>query len=669
MSFRGFSKKITRRDFFYLGGNLLLFLALISTVFISQQPTHLGSEAQILGKTYYVSKNGNNQDGQSWTTAWTELGGIDWSLIQPGDTIFIDGGETEMVYLTTLNPAKNGTATHPITVKLSSEAGRNGKAVIFGGRSTPLPECGQSVYNYQTTNVLSAGIDLRDSSWLVIDGGHWRGIAIYGVNGQGIKLSSSSSDLTVRNVEVHDTGTAYQSGGVWYPDQKGVALSGLNVTFERAIIHDNGQDAFQSGGGISNFTLRESWLYNSRLKSDGSFWNYCRHSDGIQVYGGGDQYGVTIENSVLGPGFMQGVLLGAPLHNDPSGNPRYATFHQVRVKGSLFYGNGNINVSANVNPHTKPTGWSIERVTSDRPTDQRWHNVHFEGDGGEISLRDSIFTGGLSLTVPSQGDYSGNFQYWLTYGPTVGLVADPVYQQEGVHGSISTAADFSLSPSSPAVGKGALVTSAAALLGLSEPPPPSPDLFPINQYFEAEQGVINLPFQIVDGKVFQTGETVVPSEGGRASYRFNVSTPGAYLVKAWVEAPSEGSNSFFVNIGAEPSSPEAIFDIPITLGSEERTVSWRGNGTPSLNQYVPKVFFLSGGEHELILRGREANVRIDKIKVESVITDLNQDGRVDSFDALALFRNWFTLRDNSLADIDQNQRVNGLDFSYLIRDW
>src|SRR2546427_12453173 len=42
--------------------------------------------------TWYVSLNGSNADGISWATAWSDLNKVNWSMVQPGDTIVIDGG-------------------------------------------------------------------------------------------------------------------------------------------------------------------------------------------------------------------------------------------------------------------------------------------------------------------------------------------------------------------------------------------------------------------------------------------------------------------------------------------------------------------------------------------------------------------------------------------------
>jgi len=134
--------------------------------------------------------------------------------------------------------------------------------------------------------------------------------------------------------------------------------------------------------------------------------------------------------------------------------------------------------------------------------------------------------------------------------------------------------------------------------------------------FAASAGTITSPF-VVDsnGDVSQPVETTV-STGGRASYAFLVSTPGDYTITAVVNAPNSGADSFFVNIDAEPTDPIMIWDIlPLTSGLESRTISWRGNGTFNSPQYASKRFSLSEGSHQLIIRGREANVLLRNIAI------------------------------------------------------
>lgn len=134
--------------------------------------------------------------------------------------------------------------------------------------------------------------------------------------------------------------------------------------------------------------------------------------------------------------------------------------------------------------------------------------------------------------------------------------------------------------------------------------------------FAAVSGTITAPFGATNGTVFQPAETLV-ADGGRAAYSFNIVNAGNYLVTALVSAPSQSQNSFYVNIDAEPTDPLMIWDIPVSTGLASHTVSWRGNGNgdPASSQYIPKVFTLSADTHQLIIRGREANVKLSTISI------------------------------------------------------
>jgi hypothetical protein len=132
--------------------------------------------------------------------------------------------------------------------------------------------------------------------------------------------------------------------------------------------------------------------------------------------------------------------------------------------------------------------------------------------------------------------------------------------------------------------------------------------------FQATSGLISSPFTSTTGVLSQPSETDLTG-AGRASYTFSVSDADNYVVEAVVDAPDTASNSFYVNIDSEPTDPAMIWDIPATSGFEQRTVSWRGGGTFENNELVPKVFNLSAGSHQLLVRGRESNVRLDRISI------------------------------------------------------
>ena len=89
--------------------------------------------------------------------------------------------------------------------------------------------------------------------------------------------------------------------------------------------------------------------------------------------------------------------------------------------------------------------------------------------------------------------------------------------------------------------------------------------------FQATAGVISPPFTTTNGIVSQIWETSI-SDGGRASYSFNIAAPGDYIVRADVYAPpSKRGNAFFVNIDAGPTGRTMIWDIlQPTAGIETR---------------------------------------------------------------------------------------------------
>lgn len=159
------------------------------------------------------------------------------------------------------------------------------------------------------------------------------------------------------------------------------------------------------------------------------------------------------------------------------------------------------------------------------------------------------------------------------------------------------------------VSDGNLTSESQLTVGVVAPPPPAAGLT-----FEAESGSITAPFVVSNGYISQSSLTGV-TNGGRAAYNFNIATTGDYVIQGVVDGPNDGANSFFINIDAEPQDPAMIWHIPLTNGLESRIVSWEGNGTWDKPQFVPKVFHLDQGSHQLIIRGREANTRLDRFSI------------------------------------------------------
>lgn len=412
---------------------------------------------------YFVSKDGGNGDGRSWASAWSELDQIDWEVIQPGDVILIDGGSSEMVYTTRLEPEVSGTPESPVVIAMAGEPGRNGKVVIFGGRDAELPHCGLRNYTFPTEGVRTLGVKFSRVSWITLDGTKWGGIAVHGHNGFGMTLSPSVEGITVRNVEIYNNGEAGQnSEGEWRSSRAGIRLGGVDNVLDRVNIHDNGDDAIQGFSGdnnISSLTISRSWLHNSRKHPDkDESFNYCRHSDGLQIYSGGTVSGIVIEWSIVGPGLTQGVILGQADNGEGSS----VVVNDVTIRDSLFAKNGGISIFGYEN--VKSENWTIHRVTSHCPSPFTGVCMWVEGSGHTVT--DSVFYGSQIIMPDGVASATGNCEWKTTEGDvTIGRRVDPgfVGARDGDAFSLD---DYTLRADSPCLGKGSSITSVEQLIGL-----------------------------------------------------------------------------------------------------------------------------------------------------------------------------------------------------------
>jgi hypothetical protein len=142
------------------------------------------------------------------------------------------------------------------------------------------------------------------------------------------------------------------------------------------------------------------------------------------------------------------------------------------------------------------------------------------------------------------------------------------------------------------------------------------DAPPVCIEIEAEAGALVPPMVAISDKDVSGGKYIssdADSEG-MALYDFSVPTAGSYVIWARVYGPSSSSDSTFVLID---NGTQDIFDMAEDNHGvwQWKPVNGRGSGGPlTLN---PRLFPLAAGQHRLIIRGREAGARIDKL----VITD------------------------------------------------
>jgi hypothetical protein len=129
----------------------------------------------------------------------------------------------------------------------------------------------------------------------------------------------------------------------------------------------------------------------------------------------------------------------------------------------------------------------------------------------------------------------------------------------------------------------------------------------------AGSGSVVAPFVLTNGCVCQSRSR----EGGkgRAVYDFIVTNSGSFVLQCLVKAPGGDTNSLLVNVDAEPNDPGMTWNIPLTPGFTNRLISWRGESHPGSILVERKVFNLSPGRHQIVLRGDSGDVQLARISV------------------------------------------------------
>lgn len=144
---------------------------------------------------------------------------------------------------------------------------------------------------------------------------------------------------------------------------------------------------------------------------------------------------------------------------------------------------------------------------------------------------------------------------------------------------------------------------------------------PAIQSFSASDGVLTAPLALTNDYIVLLGDQAELTNGGKAVFNFTVTNAGNFVIETLVNAPDESSNSFFLNIDAQPIDPDMIWDVPVTSGFEKRTVSWRGDGDSSADQFTPKTFKLDTGTHNLIIIGREPGTLLKSLSIHPAPAD------------------------------------------------
>ena len=256
-------------------------------------------------------------------------------------------------------------------------------------------------------------IDGRKRGGIVIHGWKQHGVK-FKPDTSSNNRDDNPKNITLLYMEIYNNGGIRQqndgaSQNLYYPDHggSGIKLAGIGHSFHFLEVHDNAGDAIQSaytnpGGGVHNnmddFTLTDSWLYNQRKHSgvDNSpsgetctasnrsgcdelgapqmgkhyyeypstpanrqeSFNWCTHSDGIQIYSSGEFDTMHIERTIIGPNFMNALLLGDRNSTNHTAWVNNLTLKDVVLTRYMFAAAGMKN-----RPDRAGKNWDLNNVT------------------------------------------------------------------------------------------------------------------------------------------------------------------------------------------------------------------------------------------------------------------------------------------------------------------
>ncbi|HWQ90589.1 MAG TPA: hypothetical protein VN673_02875, partial [Clostridia bacterium] len=663
-------------------------LAVMKTVVIASLLVSTASAAHWFVRP---SQQGLN-NGTSWNNAWT-ISSISWSTVQPGDTIWLAGGN----YGSSLSPGRSGSAGNPIYIKRVTSA--DSVAVASPGWSS----------SFDSLVVIPGGWSLAGRSYITFDGQKRFGMRVTSGGGRAITFHNGSTTISdsvqFKNMEL--AGPGFRAMGanqlIYAANYNGSGNTPIrNLLISNCSLHD--AVMLITLAAVTNGVIENSDLYNCS-SGDLSAWHpdvvYFYPSTNIFFrnnmvsntvaealwfdYGASRNiyfYGNTLHKGAQGTGFCIGtkstyawgpmyIYNNTFINYDAGGillrgtsDPNTAVYNNVFYNSvNACQNGGRVNsdynayvgysvpssethsISGSSNPFVNSAGgdfrltqgsWLINKgralstdgfINKDRSGimrggDGSWDIGAFEYaaagpatnpvvsvtpttvDFGSVARNGTVtksvvvrnvgggtLAGTATVGAPFRVTAGGSYSLASSQAQTVTVVFNP-----------TSAGNFSQNLQLSGGGGSSVAVSGSAwdvLSGLS---------------FQSSAGTVTAPFVVGNGYISQSSETDV-TRGGRAVYGFSVPTAGNYVVSVNVNASSASANSCYVNIDGEPSDPSMIWDMPVTTGFSNQTVSWRGNGTDVANQFVPAVFNLTAGTHYLVIRGREAGLQLGAITI------------------------------------------------------
>jgi hypothetical protein len=612
-------------------------------------PLFIASLAAARAATLYVATTGSDsnpgtaaQPFRTITYAYSQAGAGTTILVAPGTYTDCQSGWG-------LHLGKSGTAASPIVLQSQVPGG----AVIDGQFAS---DRNKAIYLDGSYNVLDGFVITRAPNTGIFIQGNGNRILndeIYNngtqgssdPEGQGVYSDQGTSGNVYDGNYIHDNG--YAGSNL----DHGLYLCGQNEVVANNVVIRQPSSGLQIAGYTTVSNLK---VYNNVFA-----WN---GSDGIIVWMA--MNGVDIKNNIIYQNGHYGIYFYAAtgsgvvmdhnlIYNNGSGNyspfnyggstvsytlgttissdPKLTNETSSAFDAHLSAGSPAIGAGLNLYPTI-----TTDLAGAARPSSGAWDlGAYVYGSGGSSGSGDTT-PPTVSITAPTAGaTVSGSAAALSANASDNVAVASVQFKLDGANlGSALTASPFAMTWDSMTVANGSHTLTAVATDTSSNRTTSAALTFSVSNAvinvlslptFPSTAGVISAPFYVtnsgINSAIVQPAYTDVTS-GGQAAYTFNVPNAGSYVVSALVNAPGTDNNSFFVNIDAQPTDPTMIWDMPVTSGFANETVTWRGSGTADTNsssgmtaQYSPIVFVLTAGTHQLIIRGREGLVQLGAITI------------------------------------------------------
>jgi hypothetical protein len=325
------------------------------------------SAAKAQAATFYVSPSGNNTDGTSWQTAWSELDQIKWKNLHSKDQIQIDGGTSSITYSTTLTVP----ASAPfVNIMQSSQGGHAGTVIIDGTHNTS----GIGI------NMIGAGYFSGNGSFT---DNQTQGLVIQNFANEGVRINNNASALS-------SFGRATLRSNKF-----GIYVTGLSSAPVVNIFGCIFKDCSNAGILVaenSAATISTNWFFNTSAPSSAHTYAGVRGISGA------------ISNCVFGPELNYGLLENAATAPVSfAGNSGSGLGWSCQ--NSLFIDAQKANISlSNTSGATLSTPQSFQSLTLYltplNAMNQAHANILSNVGPGNIAVGNSVVYGGV-INVPT----------------------------------------------------------------------------------------------------------------------------------------------------------------------------------------------------------------------------------------------------------------------------